>query len=388
MSTQAFWRMVCTDQLHLSLKEKCVTALTCFAAIMITGFVSHIFAQNQLPWLIASMGASAIILYVLPNSPLAQPWPLVMGHLSSACIGISAFYSISSTLYAAATALGLAVFFMLLLKCVHPPGAATALAPVLSVDPSKSIDFMFVLMPVGINVMIMLVLAIVFNRYLLKRSYPVFNPPLAAKMPLMSTAKLKKNRFTDMYQQDLLTALSNFEGVIDVSYHDLSKLFAAVHLLGYQRSHAQLTCGDIMLRDIIMLDYDTDVEAAWALMHAQHLKAMPVLDKAKHVIGIVTAYDFLKFIKLTPYRDFQKRLLDFIHKTPDLSTTKPEAIGHIMTRAVAKLAQSASIIEALHLMTTQGHYAIPIIDEQQHFVGMVFQRDVMAALLNKALMQR
>lgn len=383
MSILGFWRTVSTDQLHLSFKDGCLTALTCFTAILITGFVAHTFAPDQAPLLVASMGASAVILYVLPNSPLAQPWPLVMGHLSSACIGVGVAYGMPSVIYAAATAVGLSILFMLLLKCVHPPGAATALAPILGHDPSKTFDFMFVLIPVGLNVIIMLGLAIMFNRLILHRPYPALNPPALKHF----TQAPEKNRLTNAYQQDLLAALAGFESFVDVSYDDLGKLFTTVNLLGYQRNHAQITCGDVMLRHIITLDYDTDVEAAWVLMQERHLKAIPILDRAKHVIGMVTIYDFLKFVQLTPYANVQKNFWAFIRKTPALSTSKPESIGHIMTRNPTKLNASASVVEAVQLMATQRHRYIPIVDDQQHFAGMLFQGDVMAALLDRIIMQ-
>lgn len=383
MSILGLWRTVGIDQLHLGFKDGCLTALACFTAILITGFVAHTFAPNQPPLLVASMGASAVILYVLPNSPLAQPWPLVMGHLSSACIGVGVAYVMPSVIYAAATAAGLSILSMLLLRCVHPPAAATALTPIVGHDTSKAIDFMFVLMPVGLNVVIMLGLAVVFNRVVLYRPYPALNPPAIKKIAQAP----EKNRLADTYQQDLLAALAGFESFVDVSYDDLGKLFTTVHLLRYQRSHVQITCSDIMLRHIITLDYDTDVEAAWALMQEQHLKAIPILDRAKHVIGIVTMHDFLKFVRLTPYTNMQKNFWAFIRKTPALSTSKPESIGHIMTRNPTKLNESASIVEAVQLMAAQKHRYIPIVDDQQHFVGMLFQEDVMAALLDKIAMQ-
>lgn len=88
MAIPECWR----DQVGLHPKEQCLTALCCFLALFVTGFISHMYAHDQAPVLIASMGASAVILYVLPNSPLAQPWPLVMGHLLSCayrCISVT-----------------------------------------------------------------------------------------------------------------------------------------------------------------------------------------------------------------------------------------------------------------------------------------------------------
>ncbi|MFI3136321.1 MAG: HPP family protein [Methylococcaceae bacterium] len=377
------WRALSTDQMQLSFKEQFLTALTCFTAVLLAGFITRLLVQDQAPLLIASMGASAVILFVMPSSPLAQPWPFILGHLLSATVGVAALYLIPSVMSSAATAVGLSVLLMLLLRCLHPPGAATALAPILGHDPSKLLDFNFVLMPVGVNVMIMLGLAIILNRFILQRQYPILNQQhtLKASKPLS-----EKKPVADFYKQDILDALAGFEGFLDIGYADLSKLFTQVQLLGYKRSHEHITCADIMLHAIITVDYDTDVEVAWALMHKHHLKAVPVLDRAKRVIGIVTHYDFLKYVQLTPYANFQEKFLAFIHKTPDITTDKPEAIGHIMTRKVATLPASAHIADLVPFMTANGHRYVPIVDEQQRFVGMIFQRDFIAALFQNKLM--
>ena len=61
---------------------------------------------------------------------------------------------------------------MLLFRCLHPPGAATALTPIMAGDPITSLGYGFVLMPVGLNVAIMLVMAIAINRWVLRYEYP------------------------------------------------------------------------------------------------------------------------------------------------------------------------------------------------------------------------
>ncbi|MEQ1638160.1 MAG: HPP family protein [Methylococcales bacterium] len=383
MTLHGFWRILGSDQTSLSFKEQCTTAFTCFTALMLTGFVTQQLVQDQAPLLIASMGASAVILFVMPSSPLAQPWSFAAGHITSAVVGVSALMFIPSLVNAAAIAVGLSVLLMLLLRCLHPPGAATALAPILAQSPSNHIDFSFVLMPVGINVLIMLGLAIMLNRLILHRHYPVTNQPPTPKTTDYPPAK---NHVEDFYKQEMLEAIAGFDGFLDVNYADLSRLFSQVNLLTYKRSHEPVTCADIMLHNILTVNYDTDVEAAWSLMHEHHLKALPVLDSAKHVIGMVTHYDFLKNIKLTPYANFQERFLAFIRKTPDITTNKPEAIGHIMTRKVTTLQESAPIADLVQFMANNGHRYVPIVDAQQRFVGMIFQRDLIAALFHNKLL--
>ena len=74
--------LIPVDPVNLSLKGKLLSVVTCFSAILAIAWISQQFALSPShPILIASMGASAVIVFLIPNSPLAQPWPLVGGQL-------------------------------------------------------------------------------------------------------------------------------------------------------------------------------------------------------------------------------------------------------------------------------------------------------------------
>ncbi len=86
-------------------------------------------------FLVGSFGASAVLLYGIPNSPYSQPRNLVGGHIVSAIIGIiCALLLNAQSEIAAASAVSLALIFMHLTRTVHPPGGATALIAVIGSD--------------------------------------------------------------------------------------------------------------------------------------------------------------------------------------------------------------------------------------------------------------
>jgi CBS domain-containing membrane protein len=138
-----------------------------------------------------------------------------------------------------------------------------------------------------------------------------------------------------------------------------------------------------MQRNIVTVEYATEVESAWSLMQQSQLKVLPVLDRSRRVIGIVTQYDFMKNLQLTPHADLQHNWLAFIKRTPAISTDKPEAIGHIMTRKVKTLSASTPFSELIPLLLIEGHRHVPIVDDEQRFVGMVSQTNLISALFNR-----
>jgi CBS domain-containing membrane protein len=122
-------------------------------------------------WLVASLGASAVLVFVVPGSPLAQPWPVVVGSCVAATAGIAAVHLGDAVALAppvvAALAVGLAAAGMLATRSLHAPGGGTAIVPVLLGER----DFAFVLCPVGCNTVLLVLAGVLFHRSL-RCAYP------------------------------------------------------------------------------------------------------------------------------------------------------------------------------------------------------------------------
>src|ERR1700749_4126996 len=96
----------------------CVGALF---GVFCAAWLSQRILQGFNPWFIAPMGASAVLLFAVPASPLAQPWSIVGGNLVSALIGVTCAAYIDDIALAASLAAALAICAMFALRCLHPP---------------------------------------------------------------------------------------------------------------------------------------------------------------------------------------------------------------------------------------------------------------------------
>ena len=203
--------------------EKLVSALGAFLGILLVFYTSTYFIKGDASYLIvASMGASAVLLFAVPLGPLSQPWPLVGGHLISAAIGVTSAKFIPDIFIAAPLAVGLAVAAMYYFHCIHPPGGATALSAVVGSSAVHELGYQFILTPVLINVIAILSVAVIFN-YLFKwRRYPSF---LAQKK---SATVRTGNLYGTITHEDFVYALSEFDSFIDVSENDLLKIYDMV----------------------------------------------------------------------------------------------------------------------------------------------------------------
>jgi len=200
--------------------EKIISAVGGCIGIFVVFIVSNRFVGAETAvYIIPSMGASAVLLFAAPHSPLAQPWNVFGGHLISAGVGVICAQFIPIVAIAAAASVGLAIAAMYYARCIHPPGGATALAAVIGGAQVHSLGFEYIISPVLVNVISILTVAILFN-YLFKwRRYPAY----------LSLEDKKSASAIDIYgpinHADLVYALSEIDSFIDVTEEDLLRIY-------------------------------------------------------------------------------------------------------------------------------------------------------------------
>lgn len=120
------------------------------------------------------MGASAVLVFAVPHGKLSQPWALFAGQLSSAFVGVSCYILVPNLFLAAGLAVGLAIGVMHVLRCIHPPGGATALVAVVGTSQIHTLGFEYLLTPVLLNTLIIFLL----HLYLIVFSHGAVIPPV------------------------------------------------------------------------------------------------------------------------------------------------------------------------------------------------------------------
>ncbi len=379
-----FFRFFSIDPVKLSIKAKLLSLLACFCSIFFIALITKVISPwPGYPMIVASMGASAIILFFIPSSPLAQPWPFVGGQLVSAIVGMACALNIPETSTAAAIAVGGSIIMMLLMRCLHPPAAATSLTPIMAGASLTSLGYSFVIIPVAINVLTMLFLAIIINRWVMGRNYP--SPLPVKKETNQRHSVTQPSHQIGFSEQDLSLAIEKNDVFVDMTHAALSKLLTQVEMNTFKRIKGSISCADIMIKDVIAVEFGTEVEQAWEIMRTNKLKAMPVIDSARRVIGILTWNDFFKCIDLNAYDGFQDKFRKFIRRTANIAASKPEAVGLIMTTSVITLLDTTHITDLIPMMSIHGYRQIPIINSEQRLIGMVYQANLIAALYNEQL---
>lgn len=317
--------------------------------IAITAMLCGLMLGNGLahPLLVAPMGASAVLLFAVPASPLAQPWPVLGGNVISALVGIFVAKAVPDPTIAAALAVGAAIAIMSLLRCLHPPGGAVALSAALGVKGVAS-SYMFALVPVGVNTLLLLIVAILFHR-IAGHNYPHVAPKAPARHGTTDPAPLLRAGPSD---QDMADALKGYGDALDVDQADLRQLLADAELRAAERLHGSVPCAKIMSRDVIHVPASQPMAQVRALMQDRELLSLPVLDDAGRVQGIIGALDLVKDgVKAA---DIARRPLLVHADTPVARLIGPLSSG---TR----------------------HVAI-VVDADHRLLGLVTQTDLLASL--------
>lgn len=205
-------------------REKLLSSLSaCIAIMLLLTVVNFVAAKSALSLLVlASMGASAFLLFVVPHSPMAQPWPLVGGHLLASLIGIACARLIPDPVLATGAAVALSIYAMHTLRCPHPPSAATAMIAVLGGPEVQALGWSFCYEVVALNAALMLLLAFGLNALIPGRRYPLRHSHHPHHEEFL---KSRHANYAELRDEDLEWALGRMEGVIDVTREDLMDIY-------------------------------------------------------------------------------------------------------------------------------------------------------------------
>lgn len=206
--------------------EKLVSGMGGFMGIICIMWLTAPLADARgFPLIIASMGASAVLLFAAPHGKLSQPWNLLAGHGVSAVVGVFVAQQVDPHLVAAPLAVGGAITAMYYLRATHPPGGATALVAVIGGDAVRELGYLYALTPILLNAVIILGVAVLVNAAFDWRRYPPGLYQLFERSQASTAATSTVPDLADFELEDLDYALGRIGSYIDVSEGDLATIY-------------------------------------------------------------------------------------------------------------------------------------------------------------------
>lgn len=351
---------------NTSVKESCYGALGAFVGLFGTAFVCQWGLGLNVHWLIAPMGASAVLLFAAPASPLAQPWSILVGNGVSALMGVLSAQLIPDMALASAAAVMLAIAAMFLTRSLHPPGGAVALTAVIGGEGIRQLGVGYVLLPVLLNSLLLLMLALLYNR-LLGRRYPNSGK---AQPNRHQTADPQPSERIATQATAIDLALEQHGELLDISRQDLQALLQEAQLHALRARVGTVRVQDVMSRDLILIGPDQPAMAAWRLLSHHQIKALPVVDEAGCLAGIITLHDLM---------------IDRVLQQPRGAAALAALwVADLMTRDVSTARRYQPLYDLVAAFSDGGLHHMPVMDGEQ-LVGMLTQSDMVAALFTLAL---
>ncbi|MFW0795506.1 HPP family protein [Gordonia sp. CPCC 205515] len=318
-------------------------------------------------YMIAPFGATTVLVFAAPNSPLAQPWPAVVGNTVAALVGVAVTILIDEPVLRVALAVGLAVAAMILCHAVHPPAGAVALTAALSPEAIHALGFRFALAPVAVGTVLLVALAIVYAR-LTGRRYPFRQfdaaPPPAERLGLS--------------EDELTGILERYQQSLNLGVADLARLVGAAEMQAATHLTGPLTAADIMSRDLITVRAETTITELAALFRAHGFTSLPVVAAGYRYLGVVFQLHLVD--RLPPPGRAWRSLVERPSRRPGAGIRADE----LMAVDLPVASTGTPIAALLPMLSDSGYDAIPVLDGEI-LVGIVTQTDLITALARQTL---
>ncbi len=289
------------DHQHTSHAEKLASAVGGFCGIVAVFAVTRaILPPAAVVWIVASMGASAVLLFAVPHGKLSQPWALLGGHFFSAVIGVTCQRWISDPVIAAGVAVGLANGTMYYMRCIHPPGGASALLAVIGGPAIHALGYGYVFSLVMPNALIILAVAIAFNALFHWRRYPMALMEWRAGPPV-------KAKTDELKEADIAYALEKMDLLVDVTPEDLQQIYklAREHARPIGFDPASIKLGhyysngaygrEWSVRQVVDMPEQSDAEVK--------LIYKVIAGKERRESGVCTREEFARWVRHEVYRN-------------------------------------------------------------------------------------
>ncbi|WP_375688917.1 HPP family protein [Pseudooceanicola sp. LIPI14-2-Ac024] len=328
-------------------------------------------------YLVAPFGASSVLLFAVPNSPLAQPWSAVVGNTSAALVGVAVTLAVPDPALRIALAVGLAIAVMILLRAVHPPAGAVAMTAAMSPGAVQDLGFAFALAPIAAGTVLLVLLAMAYAR-LTGRHYPLRQYDAAG--PQGSLDPTPADRL-GLDEGDLVEILEGYRQSLNLGVEDLARLIGAAEMRAAGRRTGALTAEGIMSRTLVCVDPDTPLEEVADLFRRHGFTALPVVQTGDRYLGLIFQIHLIRRAREDAFRldrGFGAAMARLVARRD-----QPVRASDIMAVATPRATPATPVAALLPLLAGEID-AVPVLDRGR-IRGIVTQTDMIAALARQSL---
>lgn len=327
------------------------------------------YVHPHLLFLFAPLGASAVLVFAVPSSPLAQPWNCIIGNSVSALYTLLLLWALPFLPHTVLATLAVAgaVALMLLLRALHPPGGAVALMMVLAAEQLLPVDWLL-LLPVTMLSAAVVAVGVLYHRTC-GRSY--LQHSLAATKTQRPSTRLA------LSEDDLQQLLQRFEQSYNLTPEDLGDLLAAAEEDAIKRRMSSVNCGTVMSSTLLTIGVETPLEEVAELFHRHLIKSLPVVDNQGELIGRVLRADLFDWL----WQDHHARQQQTLWKRLRNKSAKEQSTAKdLMRMPEMSVQEDTPMGDLLQELASHDVQFIAVLREKV-LVGVITRSDVIRTLL-------
>lgn len=328
-------------------------------------------------YLVAPFGATSVLLFAVPNSPLAQPWSAVVGNTVAALVAVAICLCVADPVLRIALAVGLAITATMLCRAVHPPAGAVAMTAAMAPEAIDRLGFWFALTPIASGTIALVVLAALYAQ-VTGRHYPARLVPAEAAPDRVAATEARLS----LSEADLTAILERYRQSFNIGAADLARLIGAAERQALDKQSGPLTAGGIMSRDLITIAPETGMAEVADLFRRHRFTSLPVVGPGARFYGVIFQIHLIERAREDALRLDRSLLAAFrrlLSPSPGAGATAADLMSVAGPRAVA--GTPASVL--LGLRAEQEVDAVPVL-ERGRIIGIVTRTDIMAVLVHRA----
>ncbi|MBU1278053.1 MAG: HPP family protein [Alphaproteobacteria bacterium] len=333
-------------------------------------------------YLVAPFGASSVLLFAVPNSPLAQPWSAIVGNTVAALVGVAVCLLVTDPALRIALAVGLAITATILCRAIHPPAGAVAMTAAMSPDAIAHLGFWFALSPIAVGTISLVLLATVYAR-LTGRHYPFrqFDDPSSH-----GTRDRNPMERLGLSEEELTGILERYRQSFNLGVEDLARLIGAAELQAAAQSSGPFTAQDIMSRNLVTVSPETPLGEIADLFRQHRFTSLPVVGTEQTFQGVIFQMHLISQARDDALR-LDRGFGAAFRRLLDKGREKPVMAADIMSVAGPRATAGTPIGALLPMMAEGDTDAVPVL-EYGKIVGIVTRTDLVVALARSAARAR
>nr|WP_085852757.1 HPP family protein [Palleronia marisminoris] len=330
-------------------------------------------------YLVAPFGATSVLLFAVPNSPLAQPWSAIVGNILAGLVGVAVSMVVAEPTLRIALAVGLAIAVTILCRALHPPAGAVAMTAAMSPDTVQELGFLFAIVPIGVGTLVLVLVAMAYGR-LTGRHYPFrqFDDPSRH-----GTGDREPMERLGLSEAELTDILERYRQSFNLGVEDLSRLIGAAEMQAATHRTGPTTAADVMSHSLVTVTADTPLTQIADLFRRHRFTALPVVGDDDRFFGVIFQMHLIDRAREDALR-LNRGFGAAMRRLLDRERDRPVRATDIMSVAGPRATPQTPLSVLLPLMADGDVDAVPVLTRGR-IVGIVTRTDLISALARRSL---